>query len=153
MGRDGTVDSTRGVARGEVRPHVQAGEERRGFEIFPEDADHVVRLRLWGAWDMPLAKEFRRAVLDVARRLTGKPWWILSDSRLFYVQSPEIALFRQEIMSTVTRLGCQKIAAVVSSARYSQQFFQMADDSHVRSAVFLDDADALDWIRGSGARS
>ena len=146
MGRDTVADSGRRVDCTEAIPRVHGGDERRGFEIFREDADRLVRMRLWGNWHVTVEAAFRSGILAVARRLAGAPWFILSDSRQFNVQSPEIARLRLEVMTLVTQLGCQKIAAIVSSVRYSQQFLQISEESHARSAVFLDEKSAIDWI-------
>jgi hypothetical protein len=132
---------------------VRGGDERGGFEVSVDKADRVLHTRLWGVWSVSLTTEFCSAVRTFGRGFGGKAWSIIADSRHFSAQSPEVSKLRQETMVDLHRLGCDKIAAVVSTAVYSMQFKRITEQSHVGGSVFADEESALKWIREADART
>jgi len=127
---------------------------RGGFEI--RWIGRVVYVKLGGVWDVAMATAFCSGVLGIARRLAGRPWAILADSREFPAQSPDVARLRQEAMIKIRRLGCEKIASVSSNAAHAMQFSRITLESRVGSGVFRDERSALNWIhdrRGQGSET
>jgi hypothetical protein len=111
----------------------------------------MLRLRLWGLWDVATGVLFREGVVKFANELRreaqGAPWGILVDSRKFMAQSPEVTDLRKRAMVQVAALGCKKIAALVDAAVYSIQFKRIAKESNIASSVFTDESSALEWLR------
>jgi hypothetical protein len=128
---------------------LHRGDEHGGFEVEVE-VDRIqclVRMRLWGVWQLPLAEEFYAAASELATAFAGRRWAIIADSRDFAAQSPDVARLRQEGMKKVRASGCDKIAAIADKVVYAMQFKRIAEESHVGSAVFHDEESALAWIR------
>jgi hypothetical protein len=125
----------------------EGGDERGGWEVAVDKVDRLVHVKLHGVWRLAVAQEFCTTVLETARAFGGKPWAIIADSTHFGAQAPEISRLRQETMAKLKGLGCEKIAAVVSTVIYSMQFKRITEESHVGGAVFNDEQAALDWIR------
>ncbi len=125
---------------------TEGGDERGGFKVSADRSDRLLSAKLWGVWHFALTKEFCSAVVGCGQELSGKPWSIMADARQFDATVPEIARLRQEAMAKAKRLGCEKIGAIVASVGYSKQFMQIAEESQVGRAVFVDEKSALDWI-------
>jgi hypothetical protein len=131
----------------------QGGDERGGFEIAVSRAERVVRARLWGTWNFGVARDFGATIVDFGQEFADRPWAIIADAKQFPASSSEVARVRQEAMAKVRRLGCEKIAALVSSVGYSMQFMQITKESHVGGAVFVDEKSALGWIDDAKAKT
>jgi hypothetical protein len=131
----------------------QGGDERGGFEISSSRAERVVRARLWGTWHFGVARDFGSAIVDFGQEFADRPWAIIADAKHFPASSADVARVRQEAMAKVRRLGCEKIAALVSSVGYSMQFMQITKESNVGGAVFVDEKSALGWIDDIKAKS
>lgn len=127
-------------------PDVAAGDERAGFELSVDRARRLIRLRMWGMWDLSVGEQFRSSVLRYARGLEGAPWSILADSREFVAQSAAISEIRRDVMTKIVPMGCHKIGALVEQAVYAMQFKRIANESHVGSAVFHDEDAAIAWV-------
>jgi hypothetical protein len=135
---------TAGAVRSGQR--VGGGDERGGFEVSADRSDGLLSAKLWGVWHFALTREFCSAIVGYGQEFAGKPWRILADARQFDATAPEIARLRQEAMTKARRLGCEKVGAIVSSVGYSRQFMQIAEESQVGRAVFVDEKSARDWI-------
>ena len=131
-------------------PFVSGGDAHHGFELYADKAKHILKMRLWGLWDPPMAVQFRDGVVKLGRELKldsrGAPWAILADSRAFVAQSNEVTNIRKAAMHEATSLGCTRIAALVDKAVYTMQFRRITNESHMASAVFGDEASALRWL-------
>jgi hypothetical protein len=126
----------------------EAGDANAGYELVLDRQHHLVHMRLWGFWDVPLAEQFCEAILQCARDLMAKPWAILSDSQQFPAQMSEVAELRQKMMARIRLLGCRKIAILASSALTGIQFQRIANASLMERGVFQDKKAALEWLRG-----
>jgi hypothetical protein len=71
---------------------------------------------------------------------------MLADAREFVAQSAAVTEFRKEVMTKSLAMGCTKIAALVGQTVHGMQFKRIANESHVGSAVFSDEAAALAWV-------
>jgi hypothetical protein len=128
-------------------PPVRYGDARGGFEIFVDASDRTVHMKLRGIWDIATAEAFCSTIRGIGKGLSARPWAILADSREFSAQSPDVARLRQETMTKLRALRCEKIAVVAASAVYAMQFKRISVDSHVGGGVFPDEKSALEWIR------
>jgi hypothetical protein len=146
MGTRGTLETERKGRSGGVLRRVEGSDARGGWEIVVDKTGRLVHLKLRGVWHLQLAQEFCAKVLEFGRAFGGRPWSIVADSTQFGAQSPDVARLRQETMSKVKALGCDKIAAVVSTVIYAMQFKRITEESHVGGAVFQDEESAMAWI-------
>jgi hypothetical protein len=131
------------------RPEPPA-RDRGGFTVEVDAVTPlapIVQARLWGFWDVDVAERFRAEILHSDHRL-GKVWSILVDSRAFLSQTPEVTRHRRDTMAMVLNQGCRRIAVIVTeNGTYAMQFMRIASEAGVASAVFLDPAAALKWLR------
>lgn len=125
----------------------RAGDEQRGFEVVLDRIGRMIRVKLWGFWEIPMAEAFSSSVVEFGEELRRTSWSALVDSRLFVAQTQRVTEIRQEAMNKLKGLGCTRIAAVTSAAVYTMQFKRIATESHVESAVFNDTQTALEWIQ------
>jgi hypothetical protein len=134
------------AATGAHPPDVKVGDDRGGFEISLDRTRRILRIRMWGLWATSVGEQFRNQVLRLGRGLMGGPWAIFADARDFYAQSAAVTEYRKEGMTKSLAMGCTKIAALVGHAVHGMQFKRIANESHVGSAVFSDEAAALAWV-------
>jgi hypothetical protein len=127
----------------------EAGDTNAGFELVLDRTHHMVHMRLWGFWDVPLAERFCETIVQCGHVLMAHPWAILSDSRKFPPQLAQVAELRQRTMARIRALGCKKIAILSSSVLTGMQFQRIADASFIERGVFEDKESALAWIRGT----
>src|SRR5580698_7796119 len=127
-------------------PDVRVGDDRHGFELTLDRPRRLLRLRMWGLWDIETGEQFRTHTLRHGRGLMGAPWAMLADAREFVAQSAAVTEFRKEVMTKSLAMGCTKIAALVGQTVHGMQFKRIANESHVGSAVFSDEAAALAWV-------
>ena len=125
----------------------KAGDANGGFEASVDKRNRLLRVRLWGIWDVPLAEQFVATVAALGADLAGSPWSSLVDARKFMVQSPQILQLRQESLNRAATLGCTKMATLVESAAYSLQFKRLAGSSHIQTETFHDEISAMMWLR------
>jgi hypothetical protein len=129
----------------------QYGDEVEGFSMELDEPNHLIRMRLWGLWEMATAERFFASVLEFAERLRGSPWGVLIDGRRFIAQSPKITEMREKTMHKIAMLGCTRMANVVTSAAYQMQFSRIAAASHIQAQIFVDEVAAREWVVASFA--
>jgi hypothetical protein len=146
MSTDRTLQTKRRKTGSDAQlPDVRVGDDRGGFELSVDRTRRLIRLRMWGMWDLSVGEQFRTNVLRYGHGLEGAPWSIIADSRAFVAQSAAIAEIRKDVMTRIVPMGCRKIAALVEQAVYAMQFKRIANESHVGSAVFHDEEAAIVW--------
>ena len=146
MSTRGTIEAERRGRSGGVLRRLEGGDPRGGWEIVVDKTDRLVHVKLRGVWHLQVAQEFCTKVLEIGRSFAGKSWSIIADSTHFGAQSPDVSRLRQETMSKLKGLGCDKIAAVVSTVIYAMQFKRITEESHVGGAVFQDEESAMSWV-------
>jgi serine/threonine-protein kinase len=124
------------------------GDERTGFSIFADRHTRTLRFEFWGLWDLPLAEQFREAVLTAYRVLEPvRPWVALSDSTRWVPQRAEVQEVHKQAMALAPSFGFTKAAILVNSALSQMQIrrlFEEAKNPAIR--FFQDERDALAWI-------
>lgn len=129
----------------------RGGDERAGYDIQIELGQQLIVMRAWGFWNMPLAQECLKALLESYRELkaTGKPWYFLVDHRKFPAQSVEV---QAEISSTVRdaiRLGMKRSASVLDSTITKLQIRRLTGASGLPMDVFAffnSEDEARKWL-------
>ena len=125
----------------------RGGDTNGGFEAKIDKRTRLLRVRLWGVWDVPIAEAFVNAVSELGTELGSAPWSSLVDARKFMVQGPQILQLRQESLNRAAMLGCTRMATLVESAVYGLQFKRLSGASHIESDLFHDEISALTWLR------
>jgi hypothetical protein len=128
----------------------KAGDAKGGFELSADRKMRLLRARLWGLWDVPVAEQFVASVGECGTELqSASPWSSLVDARKFMVQPQQILQLRSESLARAAALGCTKMATIVDSAVYSLQFKKLAGANHIQTQTFPDELSAMTWLRKS----
>jgi hypothetical protein len=125
---------------------VVAGDARAGFDAHIDKQGRRLHVRLWGVWDVTMARSFVEAVKRLGGELGPLPWTSLVDARKFVIQDPAIESHRQESLRVAASLGCKRMATLVASAVYALQFKRLAERGHVVSQTFEYTYAAVNWL-------
>src|SRR6185436_20162124 len=94
----------------------RGGNERAGFIIHPNKHSRVLRLEFWGLWDTATAAAFRTEVLRAYDEMDGAPYVVLSQSRRYLPQKPEVQHVHREAMGIALGRGLVRVAVLVDTA-------------------------------------
>lgn len=116
------------------------------FAIRFDARTSVLHLTLSGFWTPDTLRDFARALLaEVARIQKTRPSFdVLSDSRAFPVQSPEVGQGFTRLMSGSSERNTGRRAIVVASALNKMQAERTLASPNLR--VFLDPDEAAAWL-------
>ena len=127
---------------------IQAlGDEKAGFEIVTYPAERLIRARVWGFWERPLAILCRDALLASFTEMGLDPWCILSDNTRFAAQKPDVQALISEVMNRGPSMGLHRVAFLVDSPTTRLQMTRLATENHMEGADFFTSEDkAMEWL-------
>ncbi len=120
------------------------------FKIISESGRHLLRIVLFGHWDVPEVFRYK-AALDQAlqqMRAEGCPSGSISalvDTREAGVQSQDVVAAWQEALGSSDLAPC-RLATIVSSALLKRQVGRIAI---ANQRVFDNEVDAMAWLQSS----
>jgi hypothetical protein len=124
----------------------RGGDQQAGYEVESEPGA-LVRIRVWGHWDLPLAESYSEALRMAFEPLRGRPFVVLSDGRGSPIQSEAVATVRLGLMKLATEWGMTRVAFVVSTTLAKLRLKHLARESGVREwEAFTDEAEARAWL-------
>ena len=111
-------------------------------------ASNILNVRLAGQWTQAEFDAFETEFLTMAKKLEseGGTAGLLSDSRDFLVQSPDIAK-QFEALPGKTRHAFKATAIVAGSVLNKMQANRTLVSDHLQ--IFMDVAEARDWLRSA----
>ena len=117
------------------------------YTIDFDTKDNIIRYRIEGFWEVATVDAFvdalsREAVLRSAR---GRKPALLGDASVFPVQSAPVAQAFEARMFSDVLPRVDRLALIVAAMLNKLQVERGIGDS--RTAVFLNEADALAWLR------
>jgi hypothetical protein len=121
---------------------------RKGFEIALEPIQHILRLRVWGDWDLRMmsiyGKALQEKIADIVARDTI--WLILVDMRHFTPQSKMRSLLNRQLTLT-NQIRLKKIGYLVAHREHaiSKPEATPSSDS-LQQAYFESEPDAIAWL-------
>jgi hypothetical protein len=125
------------------------GDAQNGFEVLTDPDKRLVRARVWGFWELPLATRCRSAMLDAFVEMgMTQPWCVLSDSRHFPPQKPEVQALIGEILFKGPSMGMRRTAFLVDSGTSKLQMSRLAAETNLKGmGFFLAEEEALRWLQ------
>lgn len=128
--------------------------ERR-FTVRADPGTGILRLKVWGFWDVAEGKayleEFRRVASNLLEGRTNagskRRWYVLADISEFPAQKPEVNVFVEQTMAYATANGMLKAANLVSSALTRMQIGRLSADMGLPEfSFFTSEAEAVAWL-------
>lgn len=130
----------------------QGGDESAGFEIRCNPISRLLRVRLWGAWQPPLASSYRTEMLASFAELGLEAWDALVDLRRCAPPTGEVAEVRAGLVGRAVEAGMRRIAVCVDAMSTQVQLRRLFERSGVTELAFRDEPhEALRWLHGEDA--
>jgi serine/threonine-protein kinase len=127
-------------------PLGRGGDERAGFWIGADTRGRMMRLELWGLWDVSMANAFRAQCLRVLSALEGAPWVGLASHVRMPPQSDAVRAIQRETMTMGWRAGMTRAAVLVTSAVGRLQVKRITGESGAPMRLFSDEREARAWL-------
>jgi serine/threonine-protein kinase len=107
----------------------------------------ILRLKVWGFWDVPEAKDYLEEFLAKASRLVGGPWYVLADIADFTAQKPEVNPYLGKAMEFAASHGMRRAANLVNSALSKMQIARLSKDMGLPEfSFFTSEDEAVAWL-------
>jgi serine/threonine-protein kinase len=120
---------------------------KKGFLVTVDCATNVVRVYVWGFWDIKDGKGYWEEFERKTRPLLGKPWYVLANITHFPPQKPEVSVFVEKTMKHARENGLVRAANLVSSALGRMQIQRLSVETGLPLySFFTTDGDALRWL-------
>jgi hypothetical protein len=121
---------------------------RKGFEIALEPIQQILRLRVWGDWDLRMiniyGKALQEKIADIVARDTI--WLILVDMRHFTPQSKVRSLLNRQLTLT-NQIRLKKIGYLVAHREHAVGNPEATPSSDsLQQAYFESEPDAIAWL-------
>jgi len=121
----------------------------KGFEIVLDIRQHILRVRVWGAWDVGFVKKYKSALREKIEEIRegDKEWYALVDFTGFYPRSEEVQDMMCDQIATAGEQGMKKIACLgeesVSQLRLNKLFLT----SNLQMSSFAEsEEEAIQWL-------
>lgn len=125
-------------------------EKENLFSISFDRSQQVLKLQLWGFWDVETSEAFLREFVNAIRteRLSEKEWYILADVTRFLPQRKEILPLLSQVMRLAKQHGVKKAARLVDNTITQMQCSRLSQESHFPENAFFQSEDAaIQWLR------
>jgi serine/threonine-protein kinase len=125
-------------------------EKYKGFRISLDATINVLKIRLWGYWDVELGKEYLRelkAQLNKVSKNERKDWYLLMDLTEYRPQSKEILHMIGEGLALLKEGKIEKRAILVlgSIIQLPREHLAQEAGSQIYS-YFRSEDDAVQWL-------
>lgn len=120
-------------------------ENKEGFEIACDPTRNILRIRIWGNWEMKLARKFADTFRKILKeRCTdGQSWNLLVDIRDFYPQTGAVQhMIRQQILNMKNQV--RKIACL--GERMEIQLKLNMHENTAECAFFESGEEGIQWL-------
>ncbi|AKT36961.1 serine/threonine-protein kinase [Chondromyces crocatus] len=153
-----------GSSTGSSAPSASSstGGQRR-FRVVADLQHCIVRLKVWGFWDIHEARayldDFRAKAALVVNEAArsgassdgsageGRPWYVLADISEFAAQKPEVNAYVEKTMEFARKHGMRRAANLVSSALSKMQIGRLSTDMRLPEYSFFQaESDAVAWL-------
>ena len=119
----------------------------KGFRISTDPGRNIVRIRLWGFWDVDDAKAYWEEFQRQTGPLSGQKWYILADISEFAPQRVEVNEYYERSMVYSRAHGMVKAANLVSSVVTQMQIARMSGASSLPAySFFQSELEAVQWL-------
>ena len=124
-------------------------QESKGFEITLHDAQHIVRIRTWGCWDVELAKTYRGALREKIKEIcdNDKQWGVLVDVTSLSPRSEDVQWMIDEPLAPAGKQGIKKLAYLGTKPAVQLRLTRRFRETDIpRYAFFKSQDEALRWL-------
>jgi len=133
-------------------PVTGVGLKKKGFLVEVDQRRAIVKVKVWGFWTVEdgqaYVDEFKRA----AKKVIGRPWYVLADISEFTAQKPEVSALVEQTMSFATSNGLVKAANLVSSSLGKMQISRLSQAMGLPEfSFFQTERQAIEWLLASAA--
>jgi hypothetical protein len=121
----------------------------KGFEIATDIRRHLLRVTLWGFWDVELAKKYRYAMREKIEEIVanGKEWYAIADFTQFYPRSTDVQRIIREQFETAKERGMKKIVYLGEKSAIQLRLDTGFLINNVLEYSFVEsEADAIQWL-------
>ncbi|MDI1444499.1 serine/threonine-protein kinase [Polyangium sp. 6x1] len=120
---------------------------KKGFLVTVDGATNVVRVDVWGFWDVGDGKAYWEEFERKTRPLLGKPWYVLANISNFPPQKPDVSAFVEKTMTHARGNGLVRAANLVSSALGRMQIQRLSVETGLPLySFFTTEGEALRWL-------
>jgi len=135
---------SKGVARPKGSSDPKAA---KGFEVYADYSKSILRLRVWGFWDIEDGKAYWEEFKRVAESLVGKKWYVLADISQFPAQRPDVNAFVEKTMVFARSHGMVRASNLVSSALSRMQIARLSGETGLPAYTFFQsEEEAIRWL-------
>lgn len=107
----------------------------------------IVRLKVWGFWDVDEGKAYLDEFRAQASRVIGRPWYVLADISEFAAQKPEVNAYVEKTMEFAVQNRMVRAANLVSSALSKMQIARLSMDMGLPEYSFFQvESEAVAWL-------
>ncbi len=132
----------------EARPSVRSkAAPSKGFEVRADLKLGILRLRVWGFWDIEDGQAYWAQFKHEADLLIGKPWHVLADISQFPAQRPDVNAYVEKTMLYARSNGMVRASNLVSSALSRMQIARLSAESGLPAYTFFQSEEAaVKWL-------
>jgi len=124
-------------------------KSKRGFEISLDHARNIVKVRIWGFWDVELARKFEKEFKEkvTAVKTSGKDWYILMDLIASLTQSQEVQKIISKGLTFLKDQRPKKRAILADKSIILFQAETLAQDTYPQIySYFQAEDNAIRWL-------
>ncbi|MDC3982914.1 serine/threonine-protein kinase [Polyangium jinanense] len=135
------------ASRSAAAPPPAREVAKKGFLVTVDGATNVVRVDVWGFWDLGDGKGYWEEFERKTRPLLGKPWYVLANISNFPPQKPEVSAFIEKTMTHARQHGLVRAANLISSALGRMQIQRLSVETGLPVySFFTTEGEALRWL-------
>lgn len=125
-------------------------QPKNGYKIDLDRTRHILKFRLWGIWDVPLAQQFEREIKSKIlemEQLAPQGWHTLVDLSEFPPQFEEVQDATKAVMQFELDHGMQKGATVLAKTMTKLQISRLARQvGEDPGSFFQSEDEAIRWL-------
>lgn len=122
------------------------GAQRR-FEVVADTKTGILKVRVWGFWDVEEAKAYLEEFRAKAGTVVGGTWYVLADISEFPAQKTEVNDYVGQTMAFAVEHGMKRAANLVNSALTQMQISRLSADTGLPAySFFKSESDAVQWL-------
>jgi hypothetical protein len=110
------------------------GTQESGYDVGLDPNASIVRARVWGFWDAPMAVSFTNTVLEGVRK-AQRPTEVTIDALELRPQRDDVQELFAKLLVTFQRAGLHRLTFVVTSSVTKMQLGRLVRENGARNWV------------------
>ena len=123
--------------------------KKKGFHIFLDTTNRILRIWVWGFWDVTEAQEFKEAlrIKDTEINGSSKEWYLLMDLSESITPSQEVHNIMHAGLASLDRQRIRKRAILAGRSIAHFQALRQAQDTNLTVySYFRSEDEAVRWL-------